>query len=324
MSENTENRNSPDLAPDVNRITAATTDAQYQAADADLLAAEQEYAAFERSLAEQLRNVERDYPSYHEYRYDIATIGHDPYVLMAILCAIKPDFAINDLEIRETMKTLKQPRRQYTLTITPDQNNISILNVKLTNYGLNCIPDSILSHGQLCAYAGYLRSHGQRPDLFPTSQYPQSTPIAKPRRYTVADKLRQQYPLLNRELAVAEQYVGYPYVWSGSEPDTSFDCSGFITYVVNQIGYKHDRTTAQGIYDYCTPVSNDDKQPGDLIFFRSPGAKRIDHAGIYVGADEFLHSSPNREESCVHYSNLSGSCLDKTWRDYLVGFARIK
>lgn len=323
-----------------NHLTAATTDAAFLASDADMVEVERQYQQFEQNLQAKINNIERDHPGYHKYNYQIDPIGHDPYVLMAICSAVKPNFKPDDAEIIDIINKIKAPRRQYTLTLTPslasdytnqftDEDIDSIdrkyldLNIRLVNYGMNCIIDSILSHDQICAYAAYLRSHGMRPYLFPQSQYPNATIKSVPRRYQIEPNLISQYPLLGRELAVANQYIGYPYVWGGASPDTSFDCSGYITFVVNQLGYNQPRTTAQGIYDYCTPVTDMQSQPGDLIFFKTPDAKRLDHVGIYVGNDEFLHSSPNREESCVHYSNLNDKCLDGIWRDYFVGFARL-
>lgn len=323
-----------------NHLTAATTDASYLASDADMIEIERQYQQFEHGLQTKIDNIEHSHPGYHKYNYQIDPIGHDPYVLMAICSAIKPNFRPDDPEIIDIINQIKAPRRQYTLTLTPslapefsdefnDEDIESLdkkyldLNVRLVNYGMNCIIDSILSHDQIYAYAAYLRSHGMRPYLFPQDKYPNATVKSVPRRYQIEPDLISRYPLLGRELAVANQYIGYPYVWGGSSPDTSFDCSGYITYVINRLGYNKPRTTAQGIYDYCTPIMDDNAEPGDLIFFKTPDAKRIDHVGIYVGSDEFLHSSPNKTESCVHYSNLDDKCLNGTWRDYFISFARL-
>lgn len=342
-------------------ITAATPDAEFIADDSEMIRAEMLYQAYEDQLAKQLANIELDYPGYHKYHYDIEPIGHNPYVLIAILSAIKPTFRVDDPEIQNVFTELRRPRRQYTLTINklvaakyaPDLANVDIdaietkyldLYVKFTNYELYCVVDSILTRQQLCAYAGYIRNNGGRPDLFPADRYPHTVSIVPPETYHVSDKLRVKYPVLDAELAVAEQYIGYPYVWSGHNPNTSFDCSGYISYVLDQIGLKYrnvidgksvhlpvagsarNGTYYEGLYDKCAPISSGEQQPGDLVFFTgtfdaSYRSVNLSHVGIYVGNNMFLACSAPLGVRYQSYDDLDEK--SRPWRDLLHGYGRI-
>ena len=218
-----------------------------------MLKAEELYLDFERELQSKIDNVKLDYPSYHAYHLDVAKIGHDPYVLISILSAIKADFNVNDPEIIQIFNTMKQPRRQYTLTITKrvadeftddyadaevgevDLKYVDIF-VKLTNYSLSCTVDSLLNHDQLATYAGYLRSRGCRPDLFPINEYPNARKPKVRFDYQVPAERLKQYPRLAKMYDVAKNLIGYPYVWGGSDLETSFDCSGFIGIYCRNLG----------------------------------------------------------------------------------------
>lgn len=346
---------------DYPQITAATTDAMFIANDAEMLRAEQLYQDFENTLAKQLANIEQDHPGYHAYYYNVDSIGHNPYVLIAILSAVKPDFHVDDPDIQQMFTELKRPRRQYTLTVNQaiadeyadrfagvDIERIEPkyldLHVKFTNYELYCVVDSVLSHKQLCAYAGYIRNNGGRPDLFPADQYPHAVHITLPTTYHVAESLRAKYPALDAELQVGEQYIGYPYVWSGHAPDTSFDCSGFVGYILDQLGLKYrnkindqlvhlpvagsTRNGAyyDGLYDKCAPVDSDERQPGDLVFFTgtfdaSYRSVNLSHVGIYVGDDMFLACSAPLGVRYQSYDDLDER--GRPWRNLLYGYGRI-
>ena len=190
------------------KITAATTDARFLASDEDLRRAEANYADFEADLRQQIRQIPTTYPGYHDYHYSIDPIGHDPYVLAAILSAIKPDFAYDDPEIQAMLKKLRQPRRQYTLTVRTavaaeyrdrfdsadvDQVAPEYLDVwvRLVNYDLYCTVDSLLTHDQLAAYAGYMHDHGGRPELFPKYQYPHASQLIEPEYYDIPAQVRR-------------------------------------------------------------------------------------------------------------------------------------
>lgn len=324
-------------------LTARDTAAAYLADDAELLAVEAEYQQFEHSLQQKIAQAPQDYPEFKHYDYQVAPFWHDPYVLAAIVSARAGKFKATDPIVRELMDTLRQPRRQYTLTFTPDGDT---LHVKLTNYSLNCVIDSILDNDEICAYAAYLRSHGNRPELFPRDQYQFASELKQPRVYKVPAATLVRYPFLKRALQVANQFIGYPYVWGGSNPDTSFDCSGFVDYVLDQLGYRYRNQIAgrevrlpvagstrqgvfyDGLYEKCQRVEIGGEQPGDLIFFggtfdTSYRKANLSHVGFYVGDGWFIACASSSEG--VHYNNLSDT-LDEgeAWRDHLVCYGRLK
>ena len=348
------------------QITAATTDAVFQAADEQMLKAEADYQGFENDLAKQIKHIPDNYSGYHNYHYDVAPIGHDPYCLISILSAVKDDFRLDDPEIQDLLTTAKQPRHQYTLTINKQLSDDYVdqfagvdidsiepkyldLYIKLTNYDLYSTVDSLLTRQQLARYAGYLRNRGGRPDLFPADEYSHVVPAKQPNRFTVpADRLRQ-YPTLAAELKVAEPFIGYPYVWSGFEPSTSFDCSGYICYVMDQLGLKYrnvvrgktvhlpvagstvDGVFYDGIYEKCQRIEPADRQPGDLVFFRgsfnvSYRRTPVSHVGIYVGDDMFLACS---DPYGVQYQSFddrhirSDMSWGDTWGETVVCYGRL-
>ena len=345
----------------VNReITAATTDARFLASDGDMLAAEQRYCQYEDDLACQLAAVEQDHPGYHAYHYDVQPIGHDPYVLTAILCAVKSDFSVDDPVIQQLFDNMMRPRRQYTLTVTKavateyaeqfagvelDAIEPKFLDIyiKFVNYGLNCTVDSLLSRKQLVAYAGYLRSHGMRPDLFPAQQYPNVTPLRKPAIYQVADEISND--VLQRILRIANPLLGYPYVWSGDNIDTSFDCSGFVSYIMRQLGLKYYDESGNvithlpvegsmrrgvfhdGIYEKCLPLSADQVRPGDLVFFAgsfdaSYRKHDLSHLGFYIDDTAFLAcGDPCGVQYWYYDDNHPGT--ERPWRDFVVCHGRL-
>lgn len=343
------------------KITAATTDAQFVASDAALRQVEADYQAFENDYARRLANIEQDFPGYHAYYQQIDPLGHDPYVLAAMCSAVKPDFQPNDLAIVKLMDELHRPRRQYTLTIikqlAPDYaeryDGVDVeavdrryvdLHVRFVNYDLYCTVDSVLTHDQLAAYAGYLRSHGGRPDLFPVSDYPQASVLRPLSDYRASSGQRQRYPLLNSQLAIGEPLIGYPYVWGGTDLETGFDCSGFVDYIMDELGY-HFRNQIRGvarrlpvagstiggqfypgIYDVCQPVNQGDEQPGDLVFFggtfdASYRSANLTHVGVYVGDDHFLACSAPDGIRYQSYDDRDEK--GRPWRQLLACYRRL-
>lgn len=302
------------------KLTALMPNARFVANDKEMLEVESEYQAFEDQLRDRIANVEYTKPGYAKYNYDIQRIWHDPYVLIAILSARKPDFKASDPEIRELMATLREPRRQYTLTTTPRDGNV--LDVKLVNYDLNCVVDSVLSYDEMCAYAAYLRSHGMRPDLFPVSKYPDaSEPVQSP-EYDFDFSLTKDSPRLTKLIKTAQQYINFPYVWSGHQPETSFDCAGFTEYCMNQAGWPIDHVTVQGVFDYCEPIKEQDARPGDLIFFSGTwNTNRMSHVGIYLGNNTMINACV----PIIRYSNLSDHWKHRNirWLDFDYVFARL-
>ena len=291
----------------------------YPSEDADMLAAEAEYAAKEANLQQELDHYEESHPGYDEYQYELDEIAHDPYVLISILTALHHKFQIDD--VQDTLNMLFE--RQYILTeeVVTEQRDgnkeYRILKVRLKNKDLSHIPSEIMSEEELSFYAMYMKALGNRPDLFPADQYPG---IKVPQQYTEYDIPPEA--LDDRTFAAmireAEKYLGYPYVWGGSSPSTSFDCSGFVSWVINHSGWNVGRLTASGLLSISTPVSASNAKPGDLIFFigtyDTPG---VSHVGIYVGDGMMIHcgdpisyasiNTPYRQKHFYCFARLPGN-----------------
>lgn len=309
----------------------------YLSEDSDMLAAEAAYSAMEAELQHELDNFESLHPGYDEYRYDLDEIGHDPYVLISILSALHEGVFTID-EIQGDLEMLFE--KQYILTLTEevevryrtetdtwtdDEGNIHtdtyevpynyyILNVELENFNLSHIPVHIMGEETLGLYAAYMSTLGNRPDLFPTRAYPNASTLKEPTYYDIpAEALADEtFAALITE---AEKYLGFPYVWGGSNPRTSFDCSGFVSWALTNSGVCNTgRLGAQGLYNISTPVSSADAKPGDLIFFvgtyDTPG---VSHVGIYVGGGMMLHCG-----NPISYANINTSY----WQSHFYAFAR--
>ncbi|MGL5435496.1 MAG: C40 family peptidase [Lachnospiraceae bacterium] len=286
----------------------------YTAEDEDILGAEDDYTALETALRQQIDRIERDYPGYDEYRYNLSEIGHDPFELASYLTARYEDFT--RAEIQAALRELFE--KQYTLTIvetvevryrtetsswTDDEGNTHtdtyevaydyyILTVTLSNKSISTIANSDLNTDQLELYGVYMQTSGNKDYLFADHPYVSGGTVAG--EYTDYDipgeaLTDETFAALIRE---AEKYLGYPYVWGGSSPSTSFDCSGFVCYVLNNSGvYTIPRTTAQGIFNECTIIPRSEAQPGDIIFFTGTYASSgpVSHVGIYVGDGMMIH-----------------------------------
>ena len=172
-------------------------------------------------------------------------------------------------------QTIETATRYRTETRTDSEGNTYtvqvpytyyICNVKLENFDLSHLPIYILTEEQMGFYAAYMQTLGNRPDLFPNGSYPHASTPKEPTYYEIPPEALKDEAFAAM-IAEAEKYVGYPYVWGGSSPSTSFDCSGFISWVINHSGWNVGRQTAQGLYNICTPVSPEQAKPGDLVFF---------------------------------------------------------
>ena len=244
----------------------------YQSKEEDMLEAEDAYRAMEEELQYILDNYEMLYPGYDEYRITGEVSGHDPYVLTSILSAMYGKYTIEDVQdMLERIFSL-----QYQLE---ERVRRGICTVKLTVKPLEDIARTILTDEQYERYKLYMETKGNYPELFSSEQTiaVMSMPLAESDTFT-------------KVKAEAEKFLGYPYVWGGSSPETSFDCSGFVSWVYNHSGWSIGRCTAQGLYNICTPVSEDEVQPGDLVFFKGTYATYgVSHVGIYMGNAEMLH-----------------------------------
>lgn len=308
-------------------IAAGIASGSYTAEDDAIVGAEAAYCSMEQALQQKLDRYEQSH-NYDEYHYQLDDIGHDPYVLTAILSAMHP----GPWTVPQVMGTLDMLfEKQYILTETVESETHSrietvmqerhardpvtgaylydrwgkpimekyetqitvpytyrICTVKLENFDLSHVPVYIMGEEALSRYAVYMATLGHRPDLFPDSEY-----VGKREDgfmdYEIPPDAMQDAKFASI-IQEAEKYLGYPYVWGGSSPSTSFDCSGYVCWVLNHSGWSVGRTSAQGLYNLCTPISSANARPGDLIFFKGTyKTPRISHVGIYVGNHHMIH-----------------------------------
>ena len=274
----------------------------YPSQDADMLGAEAQYCEMEAELQRYLDTYESTH-DYDEYHFDLDTIEHDPYVLISIITALHQGEWTLD-EVQGTLQMLFD--RQYILTedvvvetryrtetdtwTDADGNTHTdtyqvpydyyICTVTLENFNLAHVPVYIMSEEQLGMYATYMATLGNRPDLFPGSGYIGKYVEGSYTDYDIPPEALDD-EVFAAIIKEAEKYLGYPYVWGGSSPSTSFDCSGFVSWVINHSGWDVGRLGAQGLCNICTPVSSANVKPGDLVFFTgtydTPG---VSHVGI--------------------------------------------
>ena len=290
----------------------------YLSEDADMLAAEQAYCAKEDELREYLDTYETTH-DYDEYHFDLDEIEHDPYVLISILSALHDGVFTID-QVQGDLQTLFDKQYILTETVTTeirydsdgDPYTWTICTVTLENTDLSHIPVDLMGERGFSLYATYMSTLGNRPDLFPSSGYVNKYIENPPTAWKIpaAYLSDERFATLINE---AEKYLGYPYVWGGSSPSTSFDCSGFICYVLSNSGLcQTGRLTAQGLFDISTPVAQ--PQPGDLIFFKGTYAtSEISHVGFYVGDGMMLHCGDP-----IQYSNLNTSY----WQSHFYAYGR--
>ena len=289
----------------------------YAAKDEDILAAEAAYCDMEAELQGYLDSYTATH-SYDEYHFDLDEIEHDPYVLLSILSALhEGEWTLADVE--GTLQDLFDRQYILTETVVPETRYDEddepytwyICYVTLENFNLSHLPVYMMGEEQMARYALYMASLGNRPDLFPGSGYVDKYTQPADRYEVPAEYLSdEQFAAL---LTEAEKYVGYPYVWGGSSPATSFDCSGYLSWVLNQCGWNVGRLGATGLYNYCTPTS--DPQPGDLVFFVGTyDTDGVSHCGLYLGDGMMLHAGDP-----IGYANLNTSY----WQSHLLGYGRL-
>ena len=308
----------------------------YPSQDADMLGAEAQYCEMEAELQRYLDTYESTH-DYDEYHFDLDTIEHDPYVLISMITALHQGEWTLD-EVQGTLQMLFD--RQYILTedvvvetryrtetdtwTDADGNTHTdtyqvpydyyICTVTLENFNLSHVPVYIMSEEQLGMYATYMATLGNRPDLFPGSGYIGKYVEGSYTDYDIPPEALDD-EVFAAIIKEAEKYLGYPYVWGGSSPSTSFDCSGFVSWVINHSGWDVGRLGAQGLCNICTPVSSDNAKPGDLVFFTgtydTPG---VSHVGIYVGNNMMIHCGDP-----ISYANLNSSY----WQSHFYRYGRL-
>ena len=325
--------------------TSSVIATSYLSEDDAMTGAEAQYCQMEAELQSYLDNYESTH-DYDEYHFDLDAIEHDPYVLISILSAFNEgEFTLD--EVQGLLQTLfdqqyiltedvevevryRTETRTGTTTVTDPETgetstetytyevevpyNYYICTVTLENFDLSHLPVYIMNEDQLSMYSAYMSTLGNREDLFPGSGYVDKYIENPPDDYTVnAEYLTdEKFATL---IAEAEKYLGYPYVWGGSNPSTSFDCSGFVSYVLTNSGLVNTgRLGAQGLYNVCSPVSSADVKPGDLVFFvgtyDTPG---VSHVGIYVGDNVMLHCGDP-----IQYTSINTSY----WQSHFYAFGR--
>jgi len=315
-----------------NAAAGAVGATTYPAEDGDMLGAEADYCSLEAELQNYLDTYECTH-SYDEYHFDLDTIEHDPYVLMSILSAWN-DGQWTRADVQSTLQMLFD--RQYTLTEnvvvevryrTETQTdsegndydvdvpyNYYICYVTLDNFDLSHLPVYIMGEEKVSRYSLYMSTLGNRPDLFPGSSYVGKY-TSPPTIYEVPGEYLDDETFAAM-LAEAEKYLGYPYVWGGSSPSTSFDCSGFVSWVINHSGWNVGRLGAQGLCNICTLTSS--PRPGDLVFFKgtyaAPNPNGVTHCGIYVGDGMMIHCGDP-----ISYANLNSSY----WQSHFYAYGRL-
>ena len=308
----------------------------YPSQDADMLGAEAQYCEMEAELQRYLDTYESTH-DYDEYHFDPDTIEHDPYVLISMITALHQGEWTLD-EVQGTLQMLFD--RQYILaedvvvetryrtetdTWTDADGNTHtdtyqvpydyyICTVTLENFNLSHVPVYIMSEEQLGMYATYMATLGNRPDLFPGSGYIGKYVEGSYTDYDIPPEALDD-EVFAAIIKEAEKYLGYPYVWGGSSPSTSFDCSGFVSWVINHSGWDVGRLGAQGLCNICTPVSSANVKPGDLVFFTgtydTPG---VSHVGIYVGNNMMIHCGDP-----ISYANLNSNY----WQSHFYRYGRL-
>lgn len=319
----------------------------YAADDADMLAAEEQYCALEAELQEYLDAYENTH-DYDEYHYDLDDIEHDPYVLISTISALHGgEWTIGEVGgtiqmlfdkqyiLTETVTTETRYRTEtrtgttsYTdpetgETVTEEYEyevqvpyTYYICNVTLENFNLSHVPVYIMSEEQLSMYATYMATLGNRPDLFPDSQYVGMYIDTEYEDYEIPTEALSD-PRFAAMMEEAEKYLGYPYVWGGSSPSTSFDCSGFVSWVINNCGegWSIGRLGAEGLRNTCSYVSPVNARPGDLIFFEGTyDTSGASHVGIYVGNNMMIHCGDP-----IQYASINTNY----WQQHFLSFGRL-
>lgn len=321
----------------------------YPATEDDVHAAERAYAAKERELQDEMDRYEQYHPGYDEYHVDADEIWHDPYVLIAIISAYFDgqewtlDTAYPVIEkyfdlqyvVTQTVSTETRYRtetrtgnRIVTDTVTGQKHiesytydvqvpyAYSICNVKLENKNLSHLPVVSMSHHTMGMYALYMASHGNMEGIF--SGNPYAVSLRDPTLYAIPQETLDADPSFAALMEEAIKYIGYPYVWGGASPETSFDCSGFVSYVFTTSGVCNTgRLGAKGLRSLCRTVPDDQAQPGDVVFFEGTMGEDvagITHCGIYVGNGMMLHCG-----NPIGYADLS----DAYWQTHFHSFGRV-
>ena len=307
----------------------------YTAEDRDIRGAETDYKKLEKELDKKIKRTPTDHPGYDEYRYHLDAIEHDPWQLTSFLTTLYDDYTRSEVQakLKETfakqykLTTWVEVQTRYRTVVMIDiftgipytvqvPYEYRIFHTKLVNKGLEVVIREELDNDQWKRYEIFQDTLGGRPYLFKGGLPPGGSDGSG------APGIDYQVPaeaLTDEEFAAiykeAQKYVGTPYVWGGSTPETGFDCSGYVCWVYNQNGYNVGRTTANGLWNKCQHISEAEAKPGDLVFFKgtydTPG---MSHTGIYLGNGMMVSAGDP-----IKYANIHSSY----WQKYLSGFGRL-
>lgn len=303
----------------------AVVGTSYTAEDEDILGANEDYTALENELREKVANIERTHPGYDEYRYNVDELGHNPYELTSYLIAKLRHFTREN--VQSELRNLFEA--QYKLTLREEVQTRSytdsdgeeheydyyILHVTLKNKTLPVIINSRLNDEQKEIYDITLELKGNKPYLWDDIYSGNDGGYDPGSDYTIPGETLSD-PAFAALITEAEKHLGFPYVWGGSSPSTSFDCSGFVCWVYTNSGvYNLPRTTANGILSQCARVSAADARPGDLIFFQGTyNTSGASHVDIYVGNGMMIHCGDP-----IKYASINTAY----WQQHFYTFARL-
>lgn len=281
----------------------------YTAEDEAIREVEADYKELEKDLREEIADIESDYPDYDEYQYHLDEIGHNPFALASYLTAKLYDYtrqeaqaelqALFEKQYTLTLREEIQTRYRTESTTDPDTGETTteevpydyyILHVTLTNKNIETLAGELLTPEQKEMFDIYMETKGNKPDIF-GEDYAATPGGGQYTDYEIPPEALSDERFAAM-IAEAEKYLGYPYVWGGSSPSTSFDCSGFVCWVINHSGAGSvGRTTAQGIFNYTTPIAPSEAKLGDIIFFTGTydSGSAVSHVGIYVGNGMMIH-----------------------------------
>ena len=307
----------------------------YTAEDRDIRGAETDYKKLEKELDKKIKRTPADHPGYDEYRYHLDAIEHDPWQLTSFLTTLYDDYTRSEVQakLKETfakqykLTTWVEVQTRYRTVVMIDiftgipytvqvPYEYRIFHTKLVNKGLEVVIREELDNDQWKRYEIFQDTLGGRPYLFKGGLPPGGSDGFG------APGIDYQVPaeaLTDEEFAAiykeAQKYVGTPYVWGGSTPETGFDCSGYVCWVYNQNGYDVGRTTANGLWNKSQHISEAEAKPGDLVFFEgtydTPGKS---HVGIYLGNGMMVSAGDPIKYADIHSSY---------WQKYLSGFGRL-
>lgn len=304
----------------------------YPGTDEEIRGVDAAYTQLEKKLDDQVNAMEEMHPGYDEYRYQVDEITHNPFQLASLLTAKFGDYTLADVEgelpvilnIQYTLSVTEEVEARTRTVTDPDtgeeteeEYDYYILNISLTNHGLDYVASQYLDDEQCGLYEAYCATKGNRKDLFDEDGITASPGGgAGGVHYDIPPEALSD-ERFRRMITEAEKYLGYPYVWGGGSPTTSFDCSGFVSWVINhsENGWNYGRRTAEGLRQLCTPVRSDDAKPGDLIFFQGTYATSgASHVGIYVGNGMMIHCGDP-----IQYASIN----TPYWQQHFYMFGRL-